>query len=266
MQEPRQRCAALGPGAEGEAQASSLAAASRILPMVTTSHLPSAACDAYWPEVYWNQPIVAEPVPNPYGDTPAPKVFTTVSPLDPQLFSSIQEAAGELLSQEPSGKYTPLEVAILAGGTAPMRAAKTLAPIEPGATPTLRRLVVDITIQAGLGRFFAAKFRAGVLSSDPPENQRARGARRRGRLLPSGASGVGGSVGGAGGVYADGSLDRRPDLSEHGHWRDRLAAIDEDISRMTQRLAASAPSDGRFARSNRSRCSAGASRDDRRFP
>ncbi len=229
----------LGPGAEGEAQASSLAAASRILPMVTTSHLPSAACDAYWPEVYWNQPIVAEPVPNPYGDTPAPKVFTTVSPLDPQLFSSIQEAAGELLSQEPSGKYTPLEVASWLEELADA-AAKTLAPIEPGATPTLRRLVVDVTIQAGLGRFFAAKFRAGVLYSihQKTRSHAALDAAvvcyRRARQAWADLSAA------AGGVYAD-DLSIGDRLSEHGHWRDRLAAIDEDISRMAQRLAASAP-------------------------
>ena len=88
---------ALAPTPRGRALSGALASASRILPTVTTAHLPSAACDAYWPEIYWNQPIVGEPRPNPYGDTPAPKVFAHVSPLDPELFSSIAQHAGELL-------------------------------------------------------------------------------------------------------------------------------------------------------------------------
>ena len=65
---------------------SALAHVSRILPIVSKAHLPSAACDAYWPEVYWNQPMASEPRPNPYGDTPAPRTFQNVSSLDPQLF------------------------------------------------------------------------------------------------------------------------------------------------------------------------------------
>src|SRR4051794_26494479 len=37
----------------GQALQSALAAAGRILPLVTTAYLPSVACDAYWPEIYW---------------------------------------------------------------------------------------------------------------------------------------------------------------------------------------------------------------------
>ena len=50
-----------GESAQAGAWSSALAQASRILPIVTTAHLPSAACDAYWPEIYWNQPMVGEP-------------------------------------------------------------------------------------------------------------------------------------------------------------------------------------------------------------
>ncbi len=41
-----------GSSPAGRALESSLAHVSRILPIVSTSHMPSAACDAYWPEVY----------------------------------------------------------------------------------------------------------------------------------------------------------------------------------------------------------------------
>ena len=91
--------------------APSLARASRVLPLVTTAHLPSAACDAYWPEIYWNQPIVGEPRPNPYGDTTPPKTFVHVSPLDPELFAGIAEHADDLLNGRVSAKYSPVAVA-----------------------------------------------------------------------------------------------------------------------------------------------------------
>ncbi len=44
-----------GKGAEPAGDA--LASASRILPLVTTAHCPSAANNIYWPEMYTNMPI-----------------------------------------------------------------------------------------------------------------------------------------------------------------------------------------------------------------
>ena len=56
-------------------------------------------------------PMVAEAARNPYGDTPAPKTFQHVSPLDPQLFASIDEHARELLGTTRSGKYSRTMIA-----------------------------------------------------------------------------------------------------------------------------------------------------------
>jgi hypothetical protein len=47
---------------------------------------------------------------NPYGDTPAPKVFGNTSPLDPQLFSTCNAFADELTEGQRSGCYSPIEV------------------------------------------------------------------------------------------------------------------------------------------------------------
>ena len=152
----------LGADPRGRALSAALAGASRILPTVTTAHLPSAACDAYWPEVYWNQPIVGEPRPNFYGDTPAPKVFAHVSPLDPELFSSIAQHADELLADVSGAKYSPIEVAAWLEALA-ANVDRDLTAAGRLTAPGDRRLAVDARIQAGLGRFFAAKFRAGVL-------------------------------------------------------------------------------------------------------
>ena len=98
-------------GAEAESVESALGRSSRILPLVTTAHCPSAANFNYWPEIYTNMSIVDPSRPGPYTDTPKPKVFGNVSPLDPQLFASINEFADSLLRGRPVGKVSPLEVA-----------------------------------------------------------------------------------------------------------------------------------------------------------
>src|SRR5678815_3409738 len=88
-----------------------LANASRILPLITTAHLPSAANNNYWPEMYTNHSFCDAENRGSYSDTPVPRVFGNVSPLDPQLFYRINDYADDLLSGEVTGKYSPLEVA-----------------------------------------------------------------------------------------------------------------------------------------------------------
>jgi hypothetical protein len=220
-------------GAAGSALASALARASRILPIITTAYLPSAACDAYWPEVYWNQPIAAEPRPNPYGDTPAPKTFQHASPIDPQLFTTMAECAEELTTGKRSGRYSPLDAARwlddLAAGIQ-----KDLTTAGRASTPHTERAAIDIGIQAGLARFFAEKFRAGVLyavhertnSRAPLEASiaRYRAARAAWAALSQLAS-----------VYAA-DLSASDRLSERGQWADRMSALDADIDRLSEKL------------------------------
>jgi hypothetical protein len=88
-----------------------VANASRILPLVTSAHLPSASNHSYWPELYTNMPIVRGSEPSPYSDTPEPKSFGTVSPLDPQLFATIDEHATDEMGDAANPKYSPIEVA-----------------------------------------------------------------------------------------------------------------------------------------------------------
>ena len=142
--------------------AGALARASRVLPLVTTAYTPSAACDAYWPEIYWNQPLTAEPRPNPYGDTLAPKTFHHASPLDPQLFSGMSEHAGELLSGERAD-----DIRRSTSRTGSRRWRSTSMAISsvcrPPAAPTSGGCSSTCGSRRHSRRFFAAKFRAGVL-------------------------------------------------------------------------------------------------------
>jgi len=211
-----------------------LAYASRILPIVTTAHMPSAACDAFWPEIYWNQPMVTVARANPYTDSPTPRTFCNVSPLDPQLFSRIADFAEEMLKGKRSGKYSPIEVAQWLEDLA-AAAEKELDNAGERESAEFRRLIIDVKLQIALGRFFAAKFRSGVLytiharTGDRGALEEALAAYRKARAAWSGMKE-------SASVYAaDLSVSDRFD--ERGQWNDRLSAIDEDIAEMEQALA-----------------------------
>jgi hypothetical protein len=200
-----------------------LAAVSRILPIVTTAHLPSAANNNYWPEIYTNQSL-AESSKTEYTDTPAPKVFGNTSPLDPQLFSRINDFVDELLKGERSGKYSPIEVAQWLEDLA--------AAAQPG---SIRRVEIDVAILSGLGRFFAAKFRGGVLyeiharTGDRGALEEAIKFYRAARAAWAGLAETAKVV-----YVPDITVGELPWL--RGHWLDRLPAIDADIALLEQRL------------------------------
>ncbi|MDQ2947494.1 MAG: hypothetical protein M3Y27_16430, partial [Acidobacteriota bacterium] len=216
-----------------------LANASRILPLITTAHGASGSNNTYWPEIYTNMPIVDAGRKQPYNDTPSPKVFANVSPFDPQLFSRIADYAGELLSGEPSGKYSPLDVALWLE-TAALAASRHMREAERKAgklsgTPEFRRMLVDVAIQSGIGLFFAWKMRSALLwelyerSGDPAAGEEALKAYRKARNAWAELAGAAKPV-----YVADISYGPQPHL--RGNWSDRLPAIDEDLADMELRL------------------------------
>ncbi|HUD98253.1 MAG TPA: twin-arginine translocation signal domain-containing protein [Bryobacteraceae bacterium] len=212
---------------------SALAHASRILPIVTTAHLPSAACDAYWPEIYWNQPMVTVARANPYGDSPTPRTFCNVSPLDPQLFSRMSDFAAEMLRGERSGKYSPIEVAQWLEDFADS-AEKEMLQAGEQESAEFRRLAIDVDLQIGLGRFFAAKFRGGVLYSIH-EKSGDRGALEEALKAYREARAAWAQMNRSASAYVA-DLSSSDKFSERGQWNDRLALIDDDIAQMEQRL------------------------------
>jgi hypothetical protein len=210
----------------------SLSSASRILPIITTAHLPSAANNTFWPEMYTNQPIVDPARKNPYTDTPSPKVFGNTSPLDPQLFLTVNAFADELLNRERSGKYSPIEVAQWLEDLAHTALTQN--------NSKDRRVATDVMLQGMTGQFFGAKLRAGVLyriyerTGDRSALEKAIQAYRAARGMWSTAAVA------AKAIYV-------PDLTvgEHpwlrGNWGDRLEAIDGDIADMAKRLESAKP-------------------------
>ncbi len=220
----------MGPSAP--AMEIALANVSRVLPIVTTSYLPSAANNNYWPEIYTNQSLVDAAHYEPYGDTLPPRVFGNASPLDPELFLSANETAAEMLASKPSGHYTIVEAAqwledFAASGRASLQEAE--AAKRGTGSVWYRRAKTDAEIQAGMGAFFGAKFRAGVLfhlyeltgERAPLEACIAyyKKARAAWAALAQAGDGV---------YMADITVGPQPQL--RGCWTDRLTAIDKDIA------------------------------------
>jgi hypothetical protein len=225
-------------GAGAMAVESALANAFPILPIVLTAHGVSAANNLYWPEIYTNLSIADPDNKNSFFDTPSPKVFGNVSPMDPQLFTGINEFADELLKGQRSGKYSPVEYAQwledFAGATEKNLA---VAKVKSKGTkkPEFRRMAIDAAIAAGLGRFFGAKFRAGILFGIFKQGNDRRALElsieynHKARNFWIGLSEI------ARDVYKHDITVGELDVLR-GHWLDRLPAIDEDIDFMKKIL------------------------------
>ncbi|MEI6861662.1 MAG: hypothetical protein WCL04_05355 [Verrucomicrobiota bacterium] len=216
----------------------SLGAASRILPLVTNAHLVSASNNMYWPELYVNMSIVNVSGPAPFSDSADPKRFGGVSPLDPQLFYRVDDYADDLLKGTASVKYSPVEVAQWLEDleeSARVMGSVFGSPIGDQAR-NIQRCQADVLALGGLGRFFAQKFRAGVLyrlfertgdrAALDAAVQSYKAARAAWAQIADATKGA---------YVAD--LSWGDAWYQHGHWSDRIARIDEDIAAMLAKTA-----------------------------
>jgi hypothetical protein len=225
-------------GAATESAHDALANASRVLPLITTSHLPSASNQSYWPELYTNMVMIAAHATPPYPDTPDPKCFGTVSPLDPQLFSNAVEFAQSLLRSHASAKYSPADVAQWLE-TFTDRSSQALARARTQAPSTNRRafkqLEEDVLIYIGLGRFFAGKMRSAILL----EIHLQTGNQEAGELAVAALTNARNSWAS---MAIQAKAVYRPDVtygqSAHlrGDWMSRLPAIDSDLAAVRDKV------------------------------
>ncbi len=221
-----------------EAVESALSNVFPILPIVLTAHGVSAANNLYWPEIYTNLSIADPNNENPFFDTPSPKVFGNVSPMDPQLFMRINDFADEMLRGKRSGKYTPIEYAQWIedlADAAEKDLADAKAKFKGIYKPEFRRMEIDVSIAAGLGHFFGCKFRAGLLfgifrqSGDRNALELSIKTYQKARNYWIEVSEI------ARDVYKHDITVSELDVLR-GHWLDRLPAIDEDIDFMKKIL------------------------------
>jgi len=228
-------------GSSGLELQSALAHSSRILPLITTAWLPSASNHSFWPELY--SPIsILPPAGKPlYTDSPAPHNVSAISPLDPQLFSTIDQHATDLLAGTANARYSPNEVItwLEASAEASGQALNRVRAVNNRrVTPaTLRQVEEDILILNGLGLYYANLFRAALCYSiysrtgDPQAAEAslnsyrkahdswATMAQRASRIYVSDVS------------YGEPRIRR-------GHWIDRLPAIEQDLAALEQHFAA----------------------------
>ncbi|WP_150461445.1 hypothetical protein [Nesterenkonia ebinurensis] len=219
-------------GAAGQDVEEAVAATSRILPLVTTFHGPSASNNFYWPEMFMNMPLANQGKTEMYAfDTPEPHTVGAVSAFDPQLFASVNEYVQELIDGYPSGRYTPDQVADWLEELSATAERHLAAAASRTAETSVeyQRTVIDAVVLAQLGRFFAHRTRAtinyeiyvrlgdsGALRVAVEHYRTAREAFAEVASLTKG-------------VYVS-DLAFGDRASERGHWSDRLVHIDQDLA------------------------------------
>ena len=229
-----------GPG--GSDLLSALSHSSRILPLITTAWLPSASNHAFWPEIY--SPISLLPLKGKliYSDSPAPHNVSAISPLDPQLFSTIDQHAADLLAGTPNARYSPSEVVawleeMVDSSSRALSAARAVNNRRTQLA-AFRQAEEDIHILNGLGLYYANLFRAALCYSihsrtgDPLAGEASLTAYRNAR--DSWAN-----------MAKRASKIYKPDISygeiaiRRGHWLDRLPIIEQDLAALEQYFATS---------------------------
>jgi hypothetical protein len=224
-------------GKAAAAAEEALSHSSRIMPLLTSAHLPSASNHDLEYEMAMNMPIV-EGVDTPYSDTPEPKVYGHVSPLDPQLFSTVAGHAEDILNGRINGEYAPSEVCVwIDRFVAASEKALARARGRAGANVAFRRLDADCRIVNGMGRFYAAKLRAALLyeiwltTQDPKAGAAAIAQYEKGRaawaVLATRARSI---------YVADISYGRV--AKRRGNWLDKLEGIDKDLAAMRAKVSA----------------------------
>jgi len=151
-------------GDVAEACEKGLSLASRVLPLITLAHGPSASNNHYWPEIYTNYGLVnGGGGVRAYGyDMEGESRFGNAPTFDSALFANAREYAELLLAGQPSHRYTPLDVAdwlveLAEGCEAALTAARRG---RDFGRAEAQRILIDVEILAGIARHFAEKFRA----------------------------------------------------------------------------------------------------------
>jgi hypothetical protein len=218
--------------AAGSGLETALAASSRILPLVTTAWCPSASNHEFWPEMLTPVSILPYTGRAPYSDSPAPHNVSAISPLDPQLFTTIDQHAKDLVAGTKNARYNTSEViawleAMVSASTEGLVAARKAAGSK-ARTPEFRRAEEDILILNGLGTYYANLFRAALYYSiyeqkrelnDTVSLAAYQKARDAWAAMAARAKTV---------YASDISYGLSP--MRRGHWADRLAAIDADVA------------------------------------
>ncbi len=224
-----------------------LANSSRILALITSAHLVSASNHDWWAEINTNMPIAHTAEGRLYSDSPSPRCFETVSPLDPEIFSTVVEHVQNLLKSNVCAKYSPIEVAQWIDGfaEASTRALAAARSKTRGAgTPEFRRLEEDVVIMNGVGEFYAGQMRSAAYYEIFKQTGNAEAGKMALEQYRKARNAWAQTSERASKVYVTDISYGRPPI-RRGSWADKLPAIDSDIEAMQKSLenppAASSP-------------------------
>jgi hypothetical protein len=154
-------------GAAGEDLEKALAAASKIVPLVTTVHMPVHPSLRYWTEMNTGWALFAENnlnSPKPY-DFETGITYGSTEPSDQGLFYGIDEYVRDLLSGTFAGKYSPLQAALWLDDMAAeterhLAAAEDKVPVKDGAEYLAMK--VDLSMLCDFARYHGAKIRSAT--------------------------------------------------------------------------------------------------------
>ena len=152
-------------GAAADGCEAGLSAASRVLPLVSLTHAPSASNNHYWPEIYTNLGLVEGSGRLAYAfDMEGPVRFGNAPTFDSELFATAREWVGTLMDGGTEHRYTPLDVAdwLIALAEDCDAALARIGRTGDALKPETRRIAIDVEICAGIARFFAERYRAAV--------------------------------------------------------------------------------------------------------
>jgi hypothetical protein len=161
-------------------------------------------------------------------------VYGNVSPLDPQIFVAINEAVTDLLTGKSNSRYSPLEAAHWLDtytADADKNLLEARGHMRDATSPAYRRAVLDIQLQSGPGKFFAAKIRSASLfciyqqTGDEAVLEQAIGQYKKASEAWSSLANL------AKGPYMT-DVTYGGIKNMRGHWLDRLPYIDADIAAM----------------------------------
>jgi hypothetical protein len=170
---------------------------------------------------------------NQFALDPAPHNVSAISPLDPQLFSTIDQHAKDLVNGTKNARYSPGEViewleTMVSTSTKSLAAAR-LSSGSRAKSPEFLQVEEDILIVNALGLYYANLFRAALFYSiceqigDPAAAAQSLAAYRKGRDAWANMAERAGKIYRTDISYGDIPIRR-------GNWADRLPEIDHDLA------------------------------------
>lgn len=214
------------------------AAAGKVLPLITASHMPVHPSQIYWPEMSTGAALFFENNANTrYGHV----TYGSAEPSDPGLFYGIDEYVADLCAGTLRGKYTPLQVAgwftYLADDIE--ECLDKLGSLESlQYNLEFRQAVVDLKMQAAIARYHAWKIPAAyhlahyTAGADVAHLQHA-------YVCMATAAEVWRELVQVGAVFHHNlEFGVGAPADRHGHWRDRIIEMDKDLNRLSAMLEA----------------------------